>query len=155
MQQQRQTQKPKPKPTIPIMELLAYNSSVPARQILKKYGKADATGYKDLQIRLENLYKETIDKIQLEKELVDIHPHKELILRYLSPTPPVDTKVIVKEPTSACEGNPNCGCNKKMSSAEGLVVQPELIKTGVNTDLLISSVAIVAIVGLVIYSLKK
>jgi len=153
--QQRQPQNPKPKPTIPIMELLAYNSSVPARRILKKYGKDDATGFKDLQIRLENLYKEVQDKVELEKQLVEIHPHKDLILKYLSPTPPVDTKIIVKEPTSACEGNPNCGCNKKMSNAEGLVVPSELIKTGVNTDLLISSVAIVAIVGLVIYSLKK
>lgn len=152
MQQQRQGQnpKPKPKPTIPIMELLAYNSTVPSRKILKKYGKEDAKGYKDLQIRLENLYKETPDKIQLEKELVEIHPHKELILRYSLPsTPPVDTKIIIKEPTSACEGNPDCACNKKMSSAEGAPVAT------VNTDLLISSVAIVAIVGLVIYSLKK
>lgn len=139
------------------MELLAYNSSIPARKILKKYGKADATGYKDLQIRLQQLYLEVPDKIELEKQLAEIHPHKDLILKYLSPTPPVDTKVIVKEPMSACEGNPDCGCNKKMSSAEGntATMTADLIKPAVNTDLLISSVAIVAIVGLVIYSLKK
>lgn len=150
MQKKQPPQQKKPKPTIPLMELLAFNSSIPARKLLRKYGKEDAIGYKDLQLKLEDLYSSLQDKLELEKELAEIHPHKDFILKYLTPEPAI-TKITVAEPQSACEGKPDCDCKK--SSAEGIVA-PEPLKP-FNTDFLISSVAIVAIVGLVIYSTKK
>jgi hypothetical protein len=146
---QNQKKPKKPKPTIPLMELLAYNSTGPARMLLKKYGKEDATGYANLEEKLSNLYYESKDKIEIEKQFAQIHPHRDFILKYLSP-PEVKTNVIVKEPLSACDG---CGgdCGKK-SNAEG---DQTVLTPRVNTDFLIASVAIVGIVGLVIYSTRK
>lgn len=134
---QKNTDK-KPKPTIPLMELLAINSDIPSRKLLRKHGKPDATSYKDLEYKLEELYKYAKDKTALEKEFAEIHPHRDFILKYLTPEP-VKTTIILPEPESSLEGPP-------------AVTAVEPLKP--NNEFLISAVAIVAIVGLVIYSTK-
>ncbi len=128
----------KKKQTVPMMELLAYNSTDSARALLKKHGAEDAHGYLDLQHKLSDLYAGAKDKLEIEKSFAEIHPHKDFILKHLSP-PPVKTKVIIGEPLSALEGEK----------------QPE-IKQGLssNDKFLISTVAIVGIVALVIYTKK-
>ena len=137
-----------PKPAnISLMELFAINATGPSRQLLKKYGKADAKGYSDLQDKLSDLYASVKDKIEIEKAFAEIHPHKEFILKYLAP-PKSETKIILPEPTASCEGNPKCNCDKT-SSAEGVAMTAKF-----NPEILIASVSIVAIVGLVIYATK-
>jgi len=139
MQSNKQQKKKAPKPTVPLMELLAYNATKPARLLLKKYGEEDATSYEDLKGKLDRLYKNQPDKITIEKELAEIHPHKDFILKYLCPPPPV-TKVIV---------------NEKLSSAEGIKVAEEKKLTLTPDDkFLIAAISIVGIVGLVIYTKK-
>lgn len=119
------------------MELLAYNAIGPARKLLLKHNMSDAKDEIDLQDKLTELYQTAKDKIEIEKEFAEIHPHKEFILKYCSP-PPVETKVIVGEP---------------MVSAEGGEIKIEPKK--IDNNVLIASVAIVGIVGLVIYMTKK
>lgn len=126
--------KPK-KPQIRITELISVNKTADARKLLKKYGKEDATSYQDLEKKLTELYQSTEDKKQLEKEIAEMHPHKEFILSNLAPksvdekditniAEPIESKrgklTVVNDGYSNCEGNPDCACNtKKMSNACG------------------------------------
>lgn len=139
MHKPQQQQKPKPK--VDLMELLAYNATASARKLLLKYGKHDAKGYGDLQHKLNDLYKGEKDKIAIEKDLAAIHPHRDFILKYLAP-PPVETKIILPEPTSSANA------------------EEDKIKLGTTNPLrdekfLISTVAIVAIVGIIVYATKN
>lgn len=138
--QSKPQQKQKPKPKVDLMELLAYNATASARKLLLKYGQPDAKNYGDLQSKLNNLYKSETDKIAIEKDLAEIHPHRDFILKYLAP--PVETKIILPEPISAASG------------------EEEKIKLGATGPLkdekfLISTVAIVAIVGIIVYATKN
>jgi hypothetical protein len=132
--------KPK-KPKVPLMELYAYNATIPSRQLLRKHGVADAIGYLDLQQKLTDLYQSKDDKITIEKEFAEIHPHKDFILKYLSP-PPVVTTVKVAEPISAAEGTKTIDIPTQNIQA-------------LNPNILVASVAMVAITGLIIYAIKK
>lgn len=139
MQKQKQKQKP---PTIPLLELLAYNSTVSASNMLKKHNLPPATGYTDLQYKLKEIYDNSKDPLDVEKEFASIHPHREFILKYLSP-PPVETKVIIPEPSSSADGKD-----------VGFSVEEQLKIIKLN-NVLIASIAIVGIVGLVIYMSRK
>lgn len=136
--QKQKNQKTKP-PTIPLLELLAYNSTISARNLLKKHNMPAAIGYSDLQHKLAELYEKSNDPLAVEKEFASIHPHRELILKHLAP-PPVETKVIIPEPKASAEGG-----------ISGGVSVEEQLKMLKSNNVLIASVAIVGIVGLVIY----
>lgn len=125
--------KPK-KPIIRLTELIATNRTGEAQKLLKKYGKTDAKNYGDLENKLIEIYKETSDVKQLEKEIAQMHPHKEFILKNLAPVIETKTDTVVEEPIASkkgkltivdsgysnCEGNPDCNCNKpKVSNACG------------------------------------
>ncbi len=140
--QKNNTQPPqKPKPKVELTELLAYNATASARKLLQKYGRQDAVGYEDLQEKLDDLYKYEKDKIAVEKDFASIHPHRDFILKYLSP-PPTKTNIILPENTSALEGETKN--------------QPEIIQQGIKTDkFLITALSIVAIAGIVVYATSK
>ena len=74
------------KQEITLMTLLANESTGPSRKLLKAYNKPDAENYEDLEIKLAELYYSVPDKIQIERELADIHPHKDWILKNISPS---------------------------------------------------------------------
>jgi hypothetical protein len=78
----RQNQK---KRDITLMTVLAYESTKEAQALLKKYGREPGKGYADLEVKLANLYFDTPDKVQLEKEMAQIHPHKKWILENTEP----------------------------------------------------------------------
>ena len=137
---QKPEQKQKPKPKVDLMELLAYNATASARKLLLKYGKPDAQGYGDLQHKLNDLYKGEKDKIAIEKDLAAIHPHRDFILKYLAP--PVETKIILPEPTSS-------------ANAEDDKIKPGTTNPLRDEKFLISTVAIVAIVGIIVYATKN
>ena len=63
------------------MTLLAYESTADARRLLKKYGYPDAKSYGDLEVKLAELYYAVPDKLSLEKEFAEIHPHKNWVLK--------------------------------------------------------------------------
>jgi hypothetical protein len=91
MSKQRQPKKKE----ITLMTVLAYESTSDAQKLLKKYGREPAKGYADLEIKLANLYFDTPDKVQLEKELAEIHPHKIWLLDNTQPI--VKQEVVVTE----------------------------------------------------------
>lgn len=115
----QKSKQPKPQP-ISITEIIAVNKTADARRLLKAYNKPDANGYADLQLKLLALYQDAPDKLELEKKLAQMHPHKEWILQHCAPMTvkagDIDTaknltvKDIEKQ-YSNCEGNPNCSCS--------------------------------------------
>lgn len=131
----------KKKPTISLLKLLATQKPADSRKILAKHGKADATDYNDLELKLADLYANSPDKLTIEKEFAEIHPHKSFILRNLKPIEPTPTAETNKEiPTENssmdmkqkmrkfvessddyynCGGNSRCGCNSNFSNACG------------------------------------
>lgn len=91
-----QTEEKPAKQDITLMTLLANEATGPSRRLLKKYNRPDATNYEDLETKLAELYYAVPDKIAIEKQLADIHPHKAWILRNTSQLmPTIDTVKIL------------------------------------------------------------
>jgi len=67
-----------------LLSVLANGSTNEARQLLKKHGIEDARNTGDLQLKLAKLYADSPDKLVIEKEFAQIHPHSKFILKYLS-----------------------------------------------------------------------
>lgn len=68
---------------ITLMTLLAYDATASARELLKKHNVPDATNVADLEKKLSDLYLSSSDKIALEKELANLHPHKNWLIQTL------------------------------------------------------------------------
>ena len=136
------------KPDITLMTLLANEATGPSRKILKKYKQPDARNHNDLEVKLAELYFNTDDKVALEKELAEIHPHRKWLMKYIEPT--IVEKEVVKEITipaeikSNADGScPTCSTSK-MSSFEG--TQP-----GQNS--IMGIMGILAVVGILSLSI--
>lgn len=172
--------KRKKKNYIPIQTLIAFNNTDEALRLLERNGYK-ANSLNDIQIQLTELYKNSPDKMEIERQFVEIHPHKNLILKHLAPKESKEDKTIVEvsKPTeeqvnkeirntvvhdgySSCEGNPNCSCNKKsnFSSACGCSgfdgtgkqsTQPAKVDNSFNSIVVLG---IVAIFGMLIYKNK-
>jgi hypothetical protein len=149
------------KKDITLMTLLANESTSDSRKLLKKYGKEDAKDHVDLEKKLEQLYYSTDDKLQLEKEMAEMHPHKKWLFRTLQPT--VEMKQEIKEETSGADDSCSC-CSKKSnastnSSFDGLEKQPTTIvledkRSSDNNNIPMSMIALVAVIGITFYALK-
>lgn len=98
------------KKRITLLGVIANGSTSDARKLLKKYDLPDATNHEDLEYKLTKLYYETPDKLQIEKELAMIHPHKDFITKYIKPEPKKD-EVIVEEKFSTSQAS-GCRCNQ-------------------------------------------
>lgn len=145
------------------MTLLANESTADARKILKKYGKNDPKNYDELEVKLAELYFETPDKLELEKELAEIHPHKKWLTRVLPPQVEVKEEIKTVEVKSLedkssfndCQSS-SCPCNKfsnccgAMSSFNG----NEDTKQRQTPDYL-GLIGVISIVGLTFYFLSK
>ena len=107
------------KSRVTLLGTIANGSTAEARKLLKRSGEQDAVNHKDLEYKLTKLYQNEDDKLALEKQLAEIHPHKEFILKYTAPQKeemiketiseemPVETKM-----KSQCScGNPDCPNN--------------------------------------------
>lgn len=152
---------------ITLAGLLANTATGKSRLLLKRHGKEDAVNHEDLEHKISMLYAETSDKKALEKELAEIHPHKELILKYCAPKPELqddskksDNVVVVEAPaqTPIIEEKSNCsGCSMKSncSGFEG-ETPSQSAKTsdstvsGINTqNTIIAVIAIIALVSII------
>ena len=71
------------KQEITLMTLLANEAARESAGILQKYNKPKAKNNADLEVKLAELYFEQPDKIQIEKELAEIHPHKKWLVKSL------------------------------------------------------------------------
>lgn len=116
---------------ITLMTVLANEATGPSRKILKEYGSPDAKNYKDLEVKLAELYFNTQDKVALEKKLADIHPHKNWILKNVKPAiEEISNQDQVEEVKSNATGDcmcPQCQnqpyTDKNFLNAEGPTIQ--------------------------------
>lgn len=154
------------KAEVTIMTLLAFDSTSQeaADQLLKKYGKPGAKNAQDLENKLSVLYAEAPDKIQLEKELAEIHPHKDWLLKYITPTPVVDkvviepvepVKEVKQEITPGCGCGGNCQCKQGLSSFDGPTEQKTLSIARPSTIEVMGIIGLVAVVGITFYVISK
>jgi ferredoxin len=91
---------------ISLQELIAANSTAKARAMVVKFGYKPARNLNDLTDKLYAMTSEYQDEAL--KEMAKIHPHKDLILHYLS-------EEKKEEPKSGCDGS-SCSCNKEKKS---------------------------------------
>jgi hypothetical protein len=141
---------------ITLMTLLANESVAESRSLLKKYGFPDAKNYKDLEIKLAELYFSTQDKVQLEKELASIHPHKNWILKYYPQQKEVEEKQelvvnapVIKEVVSSADGD--CGCKSNFDSSN----QTRTEQKTIGTIDYIAMISVVGLIGLSFYVITK
>ena len=94
---------------ITLMTILANEATAESRKLLNKYGKPDAKSHGDLEQKLAELYFNTTDKVQIEREMAAIHPPRKWLEKYIEPKVEiVETKV---EETSDADGcKCDCGC---------------------------------------------
>lgn len=115
------------KQNISLQELIAINNPSKAKALVVKYGYKPARNYNDLIQKLFRLTKE--HREDALNDLVDIHPHKDLIIHYALPTP-IETEV-----KSNCDGDTMCPkcmakAKEKYMSFEGTESAP----TNSNAD---------------------
>jgi len=114
------------KKRVTLLGVIANGSTSDARKLLMKYDEPDAKNHDDLEYRLTKLYQKAPDKIQFEKELSAIHPHKDFIMKYNSPELteiPKEVIEITKEmatnpenySTSNFSDTKSCACGCKSS----------------------------------------
>lgn len=105
------------------MTLLANEAAEDSIKVLKKYKPTEKIyDFEDLEKKLADLYIESTDKVELEKQLAEIHPHKKWLLKYIQPRVEIKKEIVeVAKPEvkSNCEGNPNCNCKADQSSFDG------------------------------------
>ena len=159
------------------MTLLANEATEDSRKLLKKYNKADAKDCADLEVKLAQLYFDTQDKLAIEKDFAEIHPHKNWLLKRTKVEEVAKPEVAeVVQLTSNADGdcgNPNCPVHGKCcgsSNADGKTTNPyyrsdedtRIIKLE-NAQLLqqnplmysIPFIGIIAVAGIVFYALSS
>ena len=157
------------KKDITLMGVLANGSTADARRLLKKYNEPDAVNHEDLEYKLTKIYKNADDKKVLEKELAEIHPHKEFILKNLSipeapmQMDPVDMKIEeeYKKPCtcqlettmSYMNGAKSCSCGCSGFDGQTTSSQP-IIKTD-NTVAVLGVLGIITIFAMIIINKKN
>lgn len=149
-----------------LISALSRGYTLEARRLLKKYSGQDAKSISDLEMKLAQFYIKSNDKLTLEKEFAEIHPHKDFILKYIRKEEPVvveeEPKIVIGdmyssadgERKSNCEGT-NCNCGgvtQKMSGADG---SQSTQSNGNNSIMILGLVTIVVMVSLVVINNKK
>jgi hypothetical protein len=136
---------------ITLMTVLANEATGPSRKLLKQYGQSDAKNYQDLEVKLAQLYFNTKDKVELEKQLAAIHPHKNWILKNVQPVIEEKSKQEqVEEVKSNATGDNICPqCNRKNRELDFLYAEgPQQPSSKSDLNMLIVPVMLLAMVGL-------
>jgi len=145
---------------VTLLGTIANGSTAGARKLLKKYKMPDAVNHEDLEYKLTQLYHKQDDKIELEKDLAMIHPHKDFILKYSQTTkeepivmeaPLETTKQVISE-SSSCA----CGCgssgfdaSKSYANGDASVSSP----MGANTGIIV--IGVVGIISILALTLNR
>jgi hypothetical protein len=146
------------KKDITLMTLLANESTADARKLLKKYNKPDAINTGDLEVKLAELYYSAPDKIVLEKEMAEIHPHKKWLLKYVA-TPVEQAEKDIKQveegkDTILSNADGGCGCSHFDAVTPAPVPQSSPEKQYTPIDYM-GIIGMFAIVGLTFYVVTK
>ena len=144
---------------ISLMTLLANEATSDSRKILKKYDKPDAKHCIDLEVKLAELYFGQSDKKQLEKELSEIHPHKEWILKNQTPEPIIEEKEIKvesvsKEPETTKNICPICEARHNFMSFDGPTNTGSAVRQISMIDYM-GIIGMMATIGLTFYVITK
>lgn len=157
-----------------LLSLLSNEATKDSIKLLKKNGYNSIRDHKDLELKLADLYRNADDKLIIEKEFCEIHPHKNFILKYsIKEEPKEETNIespngvslteegvkeilkkYIGENTSNCSGNPNCNCNSNFSG-NGNTPNFYQNKNQDNTTLIVGIVALVSVFGLLIHYKNK
>lgn len=169
---------------INIFTLLSNEATKDAEKLLAKYGKQKASGYNDLETKLTDVYFKTPQKVEMEREMVEIHPHKNWILKHIKPN---ETREITKditnenrvsehgieiEPVGYLKAEGDCDCPECQaekaemllnadggcgchSSADGTTSKPSKNHTPIIVSSIIIGFSAIAITGLVLYFRNK
>lgn len=142
----------KKKPDITLMTILAYESTDASKQLLEKYNRPKAKDYKDLEVKLAELYFDTTDKKTLEEEMAEIHPHKSWLFKTLPQEPEiVEKEVFIEVPVAEKKANFNDNdCPQDMSSFNGS--KPSTLDT---LQPYLGLMGVFATIGLTFYFLSK
>jgi len=118
--------KKKPKKEITLMTLLAGEATKEARELLKKYNRPNPTSYADLELKLAELYTSSTDKFGLEKEMAQIHPHKNWLLKRLELDKPkesnseiIEVQKVKEMPTATQSATSNIICGNPFCPIHG------------------------------------
>lgn len=97
---------------VTLLGTIANGSTAKARKLLKKYKMPDAVNHEDLEYKLTQLYHQQGDKIELEKDLAMIHPHKDFILKYsqIKKEEPTDMEAPLEKTKQAITETSSCAC---------------------------------------------
>jgi hypothetical protein len=164
-----------------LIAVLANGSTANARSLLLKNTGQDAKNKRDLANRLAMMYMKSHNKIDVEKAFAEMHPHKDFLMKYLSPTSSETLKVTELNPSPAPlvptpppstdipintvvvdanksnfsgEDNSYCrcpNCRGGYSNASGNIPQTQ---SNVTAIIVVGIVGLVALAGMVMY-LKK
>lgn len=150
------------KQRVTLLGVIANGSTADARKLLKKYNEPDAKNHQDLEYKLTKLYANAPDKIQIEKEIASIHPHKDFILKYNSESKIVDpeqgiekTRKMIVEPLEATVNNDfskSCACGCGNSNFDSNTNQPNTTM-GMNSGIMV--LGILGIISIFALTLKK
>jgi hypothetical protein len=169
-----QTPVAKRKHFLNIISLCCSNDVPSASKLLQDLTGEKAKNQKDLETKIAIAYRNSDDKIAIEKVLASMHPDKDFILKYnntkLAPTDSVQNteslnetskevaKITNQENISNYCGNPNCRCNcNRESYAIGNNEQnstQQQTKSD-HTQLIIAVFGITAIFGMALIIYKK
>jgi len=158
------------KQDISMLALMANQNTSDCRKLLQELGEPDAKNHLDLELKLAEVYKKAPDKLVIEEKFAKLHPHKDFILKHLTPKeekkpdPVVVEKVdeISTESKSNCCGmsgfdsSCNCpSCLQQKSSACGCQSSFDGTKGSSqnevkNDNTIIGMVSIVAILGMIL-----
>lgn len=155
-----------------MLSLLANASTSDARRLLIQQTGEDARNKQELVQKLAQMYASSTNKLDLERQMADIHPHKDFLMKYVAVSnnnPPVTVTTtetnpnpvdVATEKTVFISNADGCQCNccragtqetKSNASGEVTVAPPPRD----NTALIVGMVSIVAIFGLVVYMKER
>lgn len=159
---------------ISIMTLLANEATDDARKLLAKFGNTSATGYKDLEEKLGEVYFKTPNKVEMEREMVNIHPHKKWMLKYIAPKEKIKEVTKGKEsdidiepmglvsnadgscdcPSCIEERSSACGCESSFDATHPTTTQPKKNHTPIIITSIVA-VSAITIFGIYMYYKHK
>jgi hypothetical protein len=128
-----------------LLSVLAHGATDDAQKILIENNIPEATTYEELEFNLAKIYKNSNDKIGLEKHFAEIHPHSKFILKYLAPKKE-EVKVESEQPKIVEVAPIIENKSNAIGDSTNRLVTPNFNE--------LALVSIVAIVGLVIIAKK-
>jgi hypothetical protein len=143
-----------------LISVIANGSEAKAKEMLKRETGQSVYDTKELEYKISEMYANSKDKIEIEKKLYSIHPHKDFISKYYKlENPPIEKELIVKTEDvdfSNCNGSVCQSCSSasgedtKINKSKSLKIDNSIVVLG-----LVTIVSVLSLVSLIIVYNKK